>query len=141
MDARSIRPDRADEDRNLTPAEAKLVAFELFDTDSPAVVELLLLAHSEDVSTLKRYQATMALEWFDPSVELPTPAHLEEPPALRAIRWCIYAYDPEARQAAAAAAEHHLERWQLTEDMTGYEEKGHPRAIAAALGAKPWWAR
>ena len=111
MDARSIPPDRADEDRNLTPAEAKRVAFELYNTDAPAVVELLLLAHSEDVSTLKRYQATMALEWFDPSVELPTPAHLEEPPALRAIRWCIYAYDPEARKQAAGVAAFHLERW------------------------------
>lgn len=101
----------ADEDRNLTRGEAKLLAFELFNTDSPAVVELLLLAHNEDVSTLKRYQANMALEWFDSEVELPSPAHLEEPPALRAIRWCIYAYDPEARKQAAAAAAFHLERW------------------------------
>ena len=107
----SLPRDRADEDRNLTRAEAKVVALELFNTDSPAVVELLLLAHNQDADTLKRYAANMALEWFDPEVELPTPAHLEEPPALRAIRWCIYAYDPEARKQAAAAAVFHLQRW------------------------------
>ena len=99
------------ETRSLTPVEARHAAFELYNTDAPAVAELLLVAHNEDASTLKRYQANMALEWFDPDVELPTPAHLGELPALRAIRWCIYAYDPEARKQAAEVAAFHLDRW------------------------------
>ena len=139
----ALPPDRANEDRNLTRADAKLVAFESFNTDSPAVVELLLLAHNQDADGWKRYAANMALEWFDPEIDLPTPAHLEEPPALRAIRCCIDAYDPEARKQAAEAAVHHLARWRLMEDMTGHEGKRQRGAIAAALGAgaRPWWAR
>lgn len=106
----SLPPSPPSEDRSLTRAQAKVIALELYDTDSPAVVELLVLAGNLDASTLKRYQAEMALEWFDPSVDLPeTPQ--AEPPALRAIRWCVYAYDRQAREAAADAAVRHLARW------------------------------
>jgi hypothetical protein len=106
----SIPPDRGDEDHNLTRAEAKVAALELFNSDAPAVVELLLLAQNQDADIWKRYAANMALTWFDPEAELPE-ARLSEPPALRALRWCIYAYDPEARKEAAEAVLFHLERW------------------------------
>jgi len=86
------------------------VAWSLYSTDSPAVIELLLLAHNPDISTLKRYQASMALEWFDPVAALPE-ERLPEPAAVRAFRWAVYAYDLEARKQAMGALLVHLERW------------------------------
>lgn len=105
-----LPPTPPSEDRNLTPAEAKEAALQLYDTDSPAVVELLLLEGNADANPTKRYAASRALEWFDPECELPE-TRLPEPPTLRAIRWCVYAYDRQAREAAAEAAAAHLERW------------------------------
>jgi hypothetical protein len=90
--------------------KARQLAWELYATDIPAVVELILLVHNEDVSTTLRYAATQALTWFDPEVDQPE-ARLPEPPALRAIRWACYAWDRTTREAAAAAAIHHLARW------------------------------
>lgn len=67
--------------QGLSRAEAQAVAWKLYGTDSPAVVALLLVAHNPDVSTLKRYQASMALEWFDPAVDLPRARDDDDDPA------------------------------------------------------------
>jgi len=68
----SVRPPaEVDQAQPLTRAEAEVVGWTLYGTDAPSVVELLLLAHNPDAATLKRYAASMALEWFDPAVDLP----------------------------------------------------------------------
>jgi hypothetical protein len=85
----------------LTRDEAKKVAWQLFATDSPAVTELLLLAHSPDVSTLKRYQANMALEWFNPEADVPLrPADLEDPEPIRLLRLAFLSGNMTVRIAA-----------------------------------------
>ena len=94
----------------LTREEAEAVACELYATDSPAVIELLLLAHNPDADRLKRYAANQALMWFDPALELPE-ARLPEPAAVRAFRWAVFAYDLEARKKAMNALLFHLEKW------------------------------
>jgi len=96
--------------QTLTREEAEVIAWQFYATDSPAVVELLLLAHNPDVSTTVRYAANQALTWFDPESEMPE-EKLPEPAALRAFRWCVYAYDLEARKRATSALLFHLERW------------------------------
>ena len=86
------------------------MAANFFNTDSPAVVELLLLAHNQDADTWKRYAANQALTWFDPEADLPE-VRLPDPPFIRALKWAVYAYDPEARKQAVDVAVHHLARW------------------------------
>lgn len=77
------------------------MAWELYAADSPAVVELLLVAHNPAVSALKRYQAEMALEWFDPSVDLPRrPSDQEESEPVRLLRLALLSGDMPVRIAA-----------------------------------------
>lgn len=77
------------------------MAWTMYGTDSPAVVELLLVAHNPDVSTLKRYQASMALEWFDPSVDLPRARHDDdEPEAVKLLKTALMNGDMRVRIAA-----------------------------------------
>lgn len=89
------------DDVGLSRDEAQRAAWTIYGTDSPAVTELLLLAHDPDISRLKRYQANMALEWFDPSVELPRARGDEdEPEAVKLLKAALLHGDMRVRIAA-----------------------------------------
>lgn len=73
----------------------------VYATDCPAVVELILVAHDSDVSRLKRYRAAMALEWFDPSVDLPRAKDDEdESEAVKLLKAALLDGDMRVRIAA-----------------------------------------
>jgi HEAT repeat protein len=84
----------------LSRDEARTVAWDLFATDAPAVVELLLLAHNPDASPLRRYQAGMALEWFDPSIDVPRARHDDDPEAVKLLRTALLSGHVRVRIAA-----------------------------------------
>ena len=96
----SVRPPEAVV-QPLSRHEAEAIGWTLYATDSPAVVELLLVAHNPDVSTLKRYQASMALEWFDPSTDLPRGRDDDdEPEAVKLLKAALLSGNMAVRIAA-----------------------------------------
>jgi len=94
----------------LTPDKAEEIAWTMYTTDEPAVIELLLLA-SNGATTEDRFKALRALEWFDPAtteaparpwMKQPEPGPVEE--AIEALRWTLYGWEQSSRARAAARA-------------------------------------
>lgn len=71
----------------------------LYATDTPAVVELVLLAHNPDASTTMRFAANQALTWFDPETDLPE-EKLPEPDPIRLLKLALLHGDMAVRVAA-----------------------------------------
>lgn len=95
----------------MTRDLAVSMAREMYATQEPAVVELLLLA-TNAATREDRFKALRALEWFDPAnTELParpeaTAAAPQGPveEAIEALRWTLYGWDQASRARAAGRA-------------------------------------
>lgn len=91
----------------LSRQQAAAIAWTVYGTEQPAVVELLLLGTNAP-DRVERYRAMRALQWFapeddvEPSPRVPDPPTGEVARALECLEWVIRGWRREDRVAAAA---------------------------------------